>query len=209
MIVKHLTTISFSSFPVLSSSLTISLSQQSIARMSTSTPSTMKAIKIHDKKAKVVSDVPLPKLRPTYVLTKVEAIALNPTDWKSIAAGRAAPNSTSGCDFAGTVVEVGSEVTKSLKPGDRVAGVTHGANFSQTEDGAFAEYAMAKGDVLVHLPKSLSFEAAATFPLGVATVAQGLYQKALKLNLPTDPITTKEPLLIYVRLFQNSSNHQC
>lgn len=171
---------------------------RSIANMSGSLPSTMQAIKIHDNKAKVVSGVPLPKLRPTYVLTKVDSIALNPTDWKHIAGKRAAPNGTAGCDFAGTVVEVGPEVTKSLKPGDRVAGTTHGANYSEIEDGCFADYAMAKGDLLVKLPESLSFEEAATFPLGVSTVGQGLFQKALKLNLPTNPITTKESVLIYV-----------
>lgn len=158
----------------------------------------MKAITINGNKAKVSSNVPVPKLRPTYLLTKVDSIALNPTDWKHINGKRAAPNGRSGCDFSGTVVEVGSDVTKSLKPGDRVAGTAHGANYSQPEDGCFAEYAMVKADLLVHIPDSLSFEAAATFPLGVFTVGQGLYQKALKLNLPTDPITTGDPILIYV-----------
>lgn len=45
----------------------------------------------------------------------------------------------------------------------------------------------------------MSFEQAATFPLGVSTVGQGLYQKALKLHLPTDPINPKnsQTLLIY------------
>lgn len=82
--------------------------------------------------------------------------------------------------------------------GDRVAGTTHGANASQIEDGCFAEYAVAKADLLVKIPSSLSFEQAATFPLGVGTVGQGLYQKALKLNLPTDPIEKdSQTVLIY------------
>lgn len=165
--------------------------------MSSQPPKTMKAIIVNDNKAKVTSDVNVPRLRPTYVLAKVEAIALNPTDWKHITGKRAAPNCTSGCDFAGTVVEVGPEVTKSLKPGDRIAGTTHGANASETEDGCFAEYAMAKGDLVMKIPDSLSFEQAATAPLGVSTVGQGLYQKALKMALPTNPIKTAEPVLIY------------
>lgn len=158
----------------------------------------MKAIVVNDNKAKV-ADIPLPKIRPTYLLAKVEAIALNPTDWKHINGKRAATNSLSGCDFAGTVVEVGPDVEKSLKVGDRVAGTTHGCNYSQSEDGCFAEYAMAKADLLVKIPDSLTFEQAATFPLGVSTVGQGLFQKAVKLNLPTNPTKNGETILIYVR----------
>ncbi|KAK4546691.1 hypothetical protein LTR36_001909 [Oleoguttula mirabilis] len=165
--------------------------------MSFQVPSSMKAITVDGDKATVSSNVPVPKLRPTYLLAKVEAIALNPTDWKHIHYQIAAPNGISGCDFSGTVVEVGEAVAKSFKPGDRIAGTTHGANYSQPQDGCFAEYAVAKGDLVVKIPESLSFENAATFPLGVATVGQGLYQQALKLNLPTDPTKDGETVLIY------------
>ena len=150
--------------------------QQLVRTMGSQVPSTMNAIIINGNKASV-SKIPVPKLRPTYVLCKVNSVALNPTDWKHINGKRAAENSISGCDFAGTVVEIGPEVTKSLKPGDRVAGVCHGGNFSNIEDGAFAEYCMAKGDVLVKIPDSLSFEDASTFPLGFSTVGQGLFQQ--------------------------------
>lgn len=157
----------------------------------------MKAIVVNDNNAKV-ADIPLPKIRPTYALVKVDSIALNPTDWKHINGKRAAPNGLSGCDFSGTIVEVGPQVEKSFNVGDRIAGTTHGANYSQTEDGCFAEYAMAKADLLVKIPDSLTFEQAATFPLGVSTVGQGLFQKALKLNLPTNPTKNGETVLIYV-----------
>lgn len=103
--------------------------------MTNNIPSTMKAIKVNGNKAAVKSDVPLPKLRDTYVLCKVETIALNPTDWKHIKGKLAAPDGTAGCDFAGTVVEIGKGVTKDLKPGDRVAGTTNGSNASNKEDG--------------------------------------------------------------------------
>lgn len=158
----------------------------------------MRAIVINGTKAKVVSGVSVPKIRDTYLLAKVDSVALNPTDWKHINGKRAAAGGIAGCDFAGTVVEVGPGATKSLKPGDRIAATTHGANFSQTEDGCFAEYAVAKSDLVVKLPDSLSFEDAATFPLGVSTVGQGLFQKALKLNLPTEPTKSGETVLIYV-----------
>ena len=142
---------------------------------------------------------PLPTLRPTYLLVKVHAIALNPTDWKHIHRKLASPDgSISGCDYSGTVVQVGDQVTKSFSPGDRICGTAHGCNQSQPDDGVFAEYAMVKGDVAIHIPDGLSFEQAATFPLGVATVAQGLFQKALKLRLPySTPSGEGEWVLIY------------
>lgn len=171
--------------------------QQIVRTMASQAPSTMQAIIINGNKASV-SKIAVPKIRPTYVLCKVDSIALNPTDWKHINGKRAAPDGISGCDFAGTVVEVGSEVKKSLKPGDRIAGVCHGGNLSNAEDGSFAEYCMAKGDLLVKIPDNLSFENASTFPLGVSTVGQGLFQKALKLNLPTSPTKNGETVLIYV-----------
>ena len=75
--------------------------------------------------AKLVSDLPIPKLREDYIIVKVATVALNPTDWKSID-GAKEKGPISGCDYAGTVEEVGSAVTNDLKKGDRVAGFTHG-----------------------------------------------------------------------------------
>jgi NADPH:quinone reductase-like Zn-dependent oxidoreductase len=82
----------------------------------------MKAIVINGKHASVVTDRPTPKLRPDYILVKPVAVALNPTDWKHIAGGVAAVGGLSGCDYAGIVEEVGAEVTKKFKKGDRIAG---------------------------------------------------------------------------------------
>jgi NADPH:quinone reductase-like Zn-dependent oxidoreductase len=44
------------------------------------------------------------------------------------------------------------------------------------EDGAFGEYLTAKGDILMKIPDHLSFEEAATMPVGVLTNVQALYQ---------------------------------
>lgn len=41
----------------------------------------MKAIKIISPGHAEVQDVPIPALRDDYVLVKVTAVALNPTDW--------------------------------------------------------------------------------------------------------------------------------
>jgi NADPH:quinone reductase-like Zn-dependent oxidoreductase len=157
----------------------------------------MKAIAVHGRKAILVKDRSVPLLRDGFVLIQVAAVALNPTDWKHLEYNLVADGCLVGCDFAGRVVEVGKGVTKNLSKGDRVAGVVHGGNSVQPEDGAFAEYIVAKGDILIKLPESLGFNEAATLPLGVGTVMQGLYQKGLKMNLPDEPIKEEAFVLIY------------
>ena len=147
----------------------------------------------HD--AHLVYDRPMPSLREGYILVKTAAVALNPTDWKHIDK-LATKGALSGCDYSGTVEEVGSGVTKPFKKGDRVFGFVHGGNNSQLEDGAFAEYIVAKAAVQMRLPPNISFEEAATLGVGIATVGQGLYL-SLKLPLPSEPAKQPFPVLIY------------
>ncbi|PLB52344.1 putative zinc-binding oxidoreductase ToxD [Aspergillus steynii IBT 23096] len=157
---------------------------------------TQKAVVITEpKKADLVPNHPVPTLRDDYILIKTVAVALNPTDWKHVAF-LAPPGPIVGCDYAGTVEAVGKAVTKDLKKGDRVLGFVHGSNAVNHEDGTFAEYITAKGDIQVKIPDNLSFEEASTLGVGVTTVGQGLYQ-SLKLAWPTQPTTQKEPVLIY------------
>ena len=157
----------------------------------------MKAVVIEGKEAKLVHNRPPPKLRDDYVLVKTYAVALNPTDWKHVAYGRAKDGALVGCDYAGVVEEVGSAVTKAWKKGDRICGVTHGSNLVNTEDGAFAEFIVAKGDVQMRIPEHLGDEEAATVSLGAITAGQGLYQKSLGLRLPTSLERRREYVLIY------------
>ncbi len=145
--------------------------------------STMRALVMQgDQKASVISDRPIPELRPNYVLVKVKAVALNPTDWKHIA-GLNQPGLLCGCDYAGTVEKVGSGVSKQWKEGDRICGMAHGGNKLQKEDGAFAEHIVARADVQWRIPEHMSFEEASTLGVGIMTVGQGLFQ-AMKLELP-------------------------
>ncbi|OAP55415.1 hypothetical protein AYL99_10388 [Fonsecaea erecta] len=157
----------------------------------------MKAVVVKGKGAYVDRDRPKPTLRDDYILVKTVAVALNPTDWKHFTFGLATDGCLVGCDFAGVVEAVGPAVTKAFQKGDRIAGVAHGGNAVQPEDGAFAEYVVAKGDVQLKIPASLDFAPAATLLLGVTTVMQGLYQKALKIPWPTNPISHQEYILIY------------
>ena len=73
----------------------------------------------------VLGEIPIPELRPGYILVKTVAVALNPTDWTSLdAVGD--PGTIVGCDYAGIVEQVGSGVSNRFKKGDRIAGFAHG-----------------------------------------------------------------------------------
>lgn len=157
---------------------------------------TQKAIIVTEpKKAGLVSDRPIPKLRDDYILVKTVSVGLNPTDWKHIAF-MSPPGVLVGCDYSGVVEEVGKDVKKPFKKGDRICGFTHGANAVQPEDGSFAEYIVAKGDLQMKIPEHMSFQEAASLGVGINTVGQALYQ-SLKLALPTEPVKDATPILIY------------
>ena len=94
------------------------------------------------------------------------------------------------------MVEVGKDVKKAFKKGDRIAGFAHGVNATQAEDGAFGEYLVAKGDVQLKVPDNVSDEEAATLGVGISTIGQGMYQ-SLGLPWPNEPTKERIPLLIY------------
>lgn len=72
-----------------------------------------------------IKEIPLPQLRDGWVLVKVKAVAVNPTDYKHIDFGGADAGSRVGCDYAGVVEATGARVDR-FKRGDRIAGLVHG-----------------------------------------------------------------------------------
>jgi NADPH:quinone reductase-like Zn-dependent oxidoreductase len=88
---------------------------------------TTKAIVFVEKGKAEIQDVPLPTLRDEYVLVRVKAVGLNPTDWKHIDNAMTDPGSRIGCDYAGVVEETGPNVKKGFRKGDRISGVVSGA----------------------------------------------------------------------------------
>jgi NADPH:quinone reductase-like Zn-dependent oxidoreductase len=111
------------------------------------------------------------------VAVKVKFSAINPIDWKmrngvmKIVTGKAFPRAM-GMDFSGTVIAVGSEVTR-FKPGDAVFGL---ARFKET--GALAQAVLAKEIALAKKPEDVSFEDAACLGTPGATAWTGLIDKA-------------------------------
>lgn len=136
----------------------------------------MRAVRFHDYGAPsvlVVDDVERPDPQEDEVLVRVRAAGVNPIDWKYRAGylkdfmPLALPH-TLGFDVAGTVDRVGAGVSD-FSPGDDVFG--RGA-------GAYAEYAIVPVSALAHKPASVSFEQAATLPIGGVTAWAALFDTA-------------------------------
>lgn len=126
------------------------------------------------KKEPTFIDRPVPKVGNNEVLVKIHAASINPLDTK-IRKGELKlllhydMPLTLGNDFAGTIIEVGKNVTK-FSVGDEVYGRPR-----SNKIGTFAEYLSVHEDDIAIKPKNLSFEEAASIPLVGLTSYQTLY----------------------------------
>jgi NADPH2:quinone reductase len=115
----------------------------------------------------VIQDVPEPKPKPTDILVKVKAIALNRADLGS-ARGDTSHGATAGrpigSEFSGEVIEAGSDV-RDFKRGDRV--MCH-------SPGSHAELAVSDYGRAMKIPDGMSYEQAATLPIGLNTLHNAL-----------------------------------
>lgn len=119
-----------------------------------------------------------PTLARNQVLVKISASGVNPLDTK-IRAGKASHArhplpAVLGLDMAGTVAEVGDNVTE-FSPGDEVYGMVGGVGGLQ---GTLAEFVAADADLLAHKPRNLSMREAAALPLSTITAWEGLVDRA-------------------------------
>jgi NADPH2:quinone reductase len=121
----------------------------------------------------VYGELPTPKPGPFECLVKVGAVAVNPID-TYIRSGMVKMDLPSpfviGCDLAGSVVEIGAQVTR-FKKGDRVWGSNQGLMGRQ---GTFAEYAVVHEQWLYPTPQNVSDEQAAGIALVGITAHLGL-----------------------------------
>ena len=121
-----------------------------------------------------LDEIERPAIGADQVLVKVHAAGLDRGTWHLMAGlpyavrlgfgFRSPKHPVPGRDLAGTVVSVGSKVTR-LKVGDEVFGIG---------DGAFAEFAVAREDKLAVKPANLSFESAAAVPISGCTALRAL-----------------------------------
>lgn len=121
------------------------------------------------------AEIDRPEIAANEVLVGVAAAGMDRGTWHSMAGKpylmrvigfgfRRPKNRVPGLDVAGTVIAVGSEVTR-FQPGDEVFGISRGS---------FAEYAAVLEDKLAHKPTNLTFEQAAVVPISGGTALQGL-----------------------------------
>ncbi len=119
--------------------------------------------------------IPRPEIAQHEVLLRVHAAGLDRGTWhlmtgtpylmRVIGFGLRRPkNRVPGVDVAGTVVAVGSAVSR-FAVGDEVFGMSRGS---------FAEYAAAREDKLARKPATVSFEQAATVGISGGTALQAL-----------------------------------
>jgi NADPH2:quinone reductase len=123
-------------------------------------------------------DVPKPKIhQATQLLIRLKAAGLNPIDTKLRQRGTFYPQEMPailGCDGAGVVEAVGSEVT-TFKVGDGVYFCSGG--LGKTGTGNYAEYVVVDQYSVALKPESLSFPEAAAVPLALITAWESLYDR--------------------------------
>lgn len=124
-----------------------------------------------------IKDIDKPEPAVNEVLIKVHATSINSWDYdllrgtllgRLFGGFRKPRHQVIGCDISGTVVAVGSKVTR-WKVGDEVFGDISGGSW-----GGFAEYARAKEDVLAEKPAGITHEQACTIPQAGLLALQGL-----------------------------------
>lgn len=126
-----------------------------------------------------LKDVPTPQIqKSTEILVKLKAAGINPIDTKIRRRSTFYPEQMPailGCDGAGIVEAVGSEVTK-FKVGDEVYFCTGGLGKQNT--GNYAEYTVLDESLAAQKPSSLSFAEAAASPLVLITAWESLFDRA-------------------------------
>lgn len=122
-----------------------------------------------------VESVERPEPRPTEVLVRVDAVGVNPIDWKTRSGGGVYENfdpsapMVLGWDIAGVVEKIGAGVTR-FRKGERVFGMPRFPDPAS----AYAEYVVAPSRQLARIPEGFADLAAAAIPLSGLTAYQAI-----------------------------------
>jgi NADPH:quinone reductase len=123
-----------------------------------------------------LQEVPKPSPQPTEILVKLKAAGINPLDTKLRKRGTFYPDQMPaiiGCDGAGIIEAIGTEVTK-FRIGDEVYFCNGGLGGHQ---GNYAEYTTIDEKFAAKKPNSVSFAEAAAAPLVLITAWEALYDR--------------------------------
>ncbi|SDN41468.1 zinc-binding alcohol dehydrogenase family protein [Actinacidiphila guanduensis] len=158
-------------------------------------PTTMPAVAyrrslpVDDPESLLDIELPVPQPGPRDLLVRIEAVAVNPVDYKVRQSGdpEGGQPKVLGWDAAGTVVAVGAEV-ELFAVGDEVyyAGALN-------RPGTNARYHAVDERVVARKPAKLSFTEAAALPLTALTAWEGLFER---LGLHTGALDQEGALLV-------------
>ncbi len=147
------------------------------------------AVFLEKEKIQIQEDYPKPVPGPNQILIKVDLCAICGTDVKNYYYQIYQTPLIMGHEFAGKIVEIGSEVTK-FKVGDRATGVNVlGPDYNDMRrigiftDGAFAEYVCIHEDFAFSFPDSVSMESIAMVE-SYAVAMRGLKWAKIDKNNP-------------------------
>ncbi|WP_321281789.1 zinc-binding alcohol dehydrogenase family protein [Marinifilum fragile] len=150
-----------------------------------------KSLPISEADSLIELDLVQPIPTANDILVKIEAISVNPVDYKvrqntNLLQPHDQPKIL-GWDAAGTVVAVGDKVDY-FKLGDRVfyAG-------DITRQGSYAEFQLVDENLVGHLPESIPFLEAAAMPLTSLTAWEALFEK---MKLDQEDTCSKSILII-------------
>ncbi|MGD9139751.1 MAG: zinc-binding dehydrogenase [Desulfobacterales bacterium] len=119
-------------------------------------------------------DWPNPEVNPGEVLIRIQAISVNPVDYKMRSGHLSIPlPDVLGRDVAGTVEAVGEGITE-FSIGDEVFAVL----FGPRSNGAYAQYVSTPYPFVCHKPKMLTFQQAACLGVAGMTAFDAVVNKA-------------------------------
>lgn len=132
------------------------------------------------------------------LVIKNKAVAINPADNHLQSAGMLLEEYPAiiGCDVAGVVEEVGTDLAGSFKQGDRVIAMT--GPLKHYKHAAFQEYVVVKAPMLAKMPDGLAFTDAVVLPLGLTTATSCLFgDTMLDLALPPTDAGHGKTLIVW------------
>ncbi|KAI3317089.1 GroES-like protein [Xylariaceae sp. AK1471] len=149
-----------------------------------------------DHDIRIKHNAPLPILKSNELLVQTKAVAINPCDYK-MHERFPCPGAVDGCDFAGIVIGLGTDVT-SFSLGDRVCGAVHGSNPLRPDSGAFAEYIASESEFTLKMSPQMTFlEAAGLGGTGLATLGMALFKALALPGTPEQPAERKLTVLVH------------
>ncbi|KAH7362620.1 chaperonin 10-like protein [Plectosphaerella cucumerina] len=136
--------------------------------------------------------IPIPSPGEHQVLVRISYVAQNPTDVQSLDTKAFDDGAVLGCDFVGTVEQLGPGVSRFSK-GDTIAGLIWGGE--TPGQGGYSQYALADPRIAFPVPDTIRPEEAATVPLAALTAVLALFSEdSLAIDKGTE---VRESVLIW------------